>query len=207
MTAPNDALAKLREGNRRFVAGDTDTASRAGFPHLADMSDGQSPFAIVLACSDSRVPVEFVFDQGFGDLFVIRIAGNVVAPSQIGSIEFAASTFGTGLVVVLGHSNCGAVVAALQELSLQQTNRSPNLRAIVDRVKPSIEHLLETQEHADDDALTAAAVRANIRASVEQLSHGSRILEQLVDAGDLLIVGAEYCLETGKVEFLDEASR
>lgn len=207
MTTPYDALAELREGNRRFVAGDMHSASRAGFPHQGAMTDGQNPFAVVLACADSRVPVEFVFDQGFGDLFVIRIAGNVVAPSQIGSVEFAANQFGTRLVVVLGHSNCGAVVAALQELSLQQTNRSPNLRAIVDRVKPSIEHLLKTREHADDDALTAAAVRANIRASVEQLSHGSRILEQLVGSGDLLIVGAEYCLETGKVEFLDEASR
>ncbi len=170
------------------------------------MSGGQTPFAIVLACSDSRVPVELVFDQGFGDLFVIRVAGNVVAPSQIGSIEFAANQFGTQLVVVLGHSNCGVVVATLQELSLQQVHRSPNLRSIVERIKPSIEHLLHTDEHTDDDAITAAAVRANICASVEQLSHGSLILEQLLASGDLLVVGAEYCLETGKVDFFTEAA-
>lgn len=207
MIAPTDALAALREGNRRFVAGDVGAASRTGFPHQTEMGEGQDPIAIVLACSDSRVPVELVFDQGFGDLFVIRVAGNVVAPSQIGSIEFAASEFGTRLVVVLGHSNCGVVVAALKELSLQQTHRSPNLRAIVDRVRPSIEPLLEAYEHSGTDALTAAAVRANVRASVEKLSHGSLILEQLVDSGGLLIVAAEYSIETGQVDFFDEPSR
>jgi carbonic anhydrase len=206
MISPQDAILALREGNRRFVAGDVDAISRTGFPHQADMSGGQTPFAIILACSDSRVPVELVFDQGFGDLFVIRVAGNVVAPSQIGSIEFAASQFGTRLVVVLGHSDCGVVVAALKELSLQQVHRSPNLRAIVDRVRPSIESLLKTHETADDDALTAAAVRANIYASVERLSHGSLILEQLLASGDLCIVGAEYCLETGEVDFFTEAA-
>ncbi len=167
------------------------------------MSGGQNPFAIILACSDSRVPVELVFDQGFGDLFVIRVAGNVVAPSQVGSIEFAASQFGTQLVVVLGHSNCGAVVATLKELSLEQTHRSPNLRAIVDRVRPAVEPVIAANAGSDEETLTAAAVRANILASVERLSHGSLILEQLINTGDLVIVGAEYSIETGTVEFLD----
>ena len=203
MISPTDALAALREGNRRFVAGEIDAESIARRAHQVGMSGGQNPFAIILACSDSRVPVELVFDQGFGDLFVIRVAGNVVAPSQVGSIEFAASQFGTQLVVVLGHSNCGAVVATLKELSLEQTHRSPNLRAIVDRVRPAVEPVIAANAGSDEETLTAAAVRANILASVERLSHGSLILEQLINTGDLAIVGAEYSIETGTVEFLD----
>ncbi|MGB5490585.1 MAG: carbonic anhydrase [Woeseiaceae bacterium] len=204
MTSPTDALNELRDGNRRFVAGEIDAESLAKHAHQVGMSGGQNPFAIILACSDSRVPVELVFDQGFGDLFVIRVAGNIVAPSQIGSIEFAASQFGTPLVVVLGHSNCSAVVATLKELSLEQTHRSPNLRAIVDRVRPAIAPILAAHAGHDEDALVGAAVRANILASVERLTHGSLILEQLIDAGNLVIVGAEYSIETGKVEFLDD---
>jgi carbonic anhydrase len=204
MTSPTNALNELRDGNRRFVAGEIDAESLAKHAHQVGMSGGQNPFAIILACSDSRVPVELVFDQGFGDLFVIRVAGNIVAPSQVGSIEFAASQFGTQLVVVLGHSNCGAVVATLKELSLEQTHRSPNLRAIVDRVRPAIEPILAAHGGNDEDALVGAAVRANILASVERLSHGSLILEQLIDAGNLVVVGAEYSIETGKVEFLDD---
>jgi len=203
MITPADALRELREGNRRFVAGDIGAESLARRAHQAGLSEGQSPFAIILACSDSRVPVELVFDQGFGDLFVIRVAGNVVAPSQVGSIEYAASQFGTRLVVVLGHSNCGAVVATLKELSLQQTHRSPNLRAIVDRIRPAIEPMMARHEGDDEDTLVKAAVRANILASVERLSHGSLILEKLVDQDDLAIVGAEYSIETGNVDFFD----
>ena len=200
MISAEDALLKLREGNRRFATG-ASVASRA---HQADLSGGQAPFATVLACTDSRVPVELVFDQGFGDLFVIRVAGNVVAPSQVGSIEFAASQFGTKLVVILGHSNCGAVAATLRQLSLDQTHGSPNLRSIVDRVQPAVESVLDAHENGHEETLIKAAVRANIRASVEKLSHDSPLLEQLVGDGDLEIVGAEYSIETGKVEFLDQ---
>jgi carbonic anhydrase len=203
MTSANDALERLRDGNRRFAVGEISDESLARQAHRAGMSDGQSPIAIILACSDSRVPVELVFDQGFGDLFVIRVAGNVVAPSQIGSIEFAAGQFGTQLVVVLGHSNCGVVTAALKELAIEQTLRSPNLRAIVDRVKPSVEPILDMHRDSDEATLTAAAVRANIQASVKKLSHGSLILEKLVDEGSLTIIGAEYSIETGRVEFFD----
>lgn len=203
MTTADDALEELRDGNRRFVAGEFDAESIAGRAHQAGMSDGQNPFAIVLACSDSRVPVEMVFDQGFGDLFVIRVAGNIVAPSQIGSIEYAAEQFGTNLVVVLGHSNCGAVIATLQELSREQTHRSPNLGAIIDRVRPAIEPILAAHKNSDTKTLTGAAVRANIRASVDGLSQGSTIIEQLIKAGELTIVGAEYSIETGKVDFFN----
>jgi len=165
----------------------------------AALVGGQSPFAIVLACSDSRAPVELVFDQGLGDLFVIRVAGNVVAPSQVGSVEYAAAELGTRLVVVLGHSNCGAVDATLKELRREQAHRSPNLRSIVDRIRPAVEPLLEESEHAS----LQEAVIANVFRSVERLHHGSIIIEDLVKSGDLMIVGAEYSVESGVVTFLD----
>ena len=206
MISASDALDELRDGNRRFAAGEIDAETIASRVHRVGMSGGQNPFAIDLACSDSRVPVELVFDQGLGDLFVIRVAGNIVAPSQIGSVEFAANQFGTRLVVVLGHSDCGAIAATLEELSLEQTHRSPNLRAIVDRVRPAIEPVLQSHAQGDEAALTAAAVRANILASVDKLSHDSLILEQLIESGELTIVGAEYSIETGKVEFFDQDS-
>ncbi len=161
------------------------------------------PFAIILGCSDSRVPAEIIFDQGLGDLFVIRVAGNIVAPSQVGSVEFATERFGTRLVVVLGHSACGAVLATLEELERPSENRSPNLRSIVDRILPSIEPLFETQLRLRPDVLVQHAVRANIQASANNLRHGSQILMKLIEKGELSIVGAEYSLETGMVEFFD----
>ena len=164
---------------------------------------GQEPFAIVLGCSDSRVPAELIFDQGLGDLFVIRVAGNVVAPSQIGSVEFAAAQFGTRLVVVLGHSHCGAVMATLEELGQPKENRSRNIQTIVDRIRPSVAPLLERETDDDPESLLQAAIRANITVSANTLRHGSAILEQLIDADGLLVVGAEYSLETGVVDFFD----
>ncbi|HSS51870.1 MAG TPA: carbonic anhydrase [Thermoanaerobaculia bacterium] len=206
MTPAQEAIERLREGNRRFVAGiGSDTMS----PRRFELTQDQKPFAIVLGCSDSRVPAEIVFDQGLGDLFVIRIAGNIVAPSGVGSVEFAASRFGTRLVVVLGHSQCGAVRATLEELQRPLENQSRNLRSIVDRIRPSAEALLKTELRHDWEALMRHAVQANIAASVSQLRHGSEILEQLIRDDGLLVVGAEYSVETGVVEFLDgdEASR
>jgi carbonic anhydrase len=171
----------------------------------AELAAGQQPFAIILGCSDSRVPAEIVFDQGLGELFVIRVAGNIVAPSQVGSVEFAAARFDTRLVVVLGHSQCGAVVATLEELQRPTENQSRNLRAIVDRVRPSVEGLLATDLRHDAEALVRHGVRANIRASVSHLRYGSQVLEQLIQKEGLRVVGAEYTLETGVVEFLDAA--
>jgi carbonic anhydrase len=168
-----------------------------------ELAASQEPFAIVLGCSDSRVPAEIVFDQGLGDLFVIRVAGNVVASSQVGSVEFAAARYGTRLVVVLGHSRCGAVLATLEELQ-QPTAQSRHLRSIVDRVRPSVEALLATQLRHEPEALVRQAVRANIRVSANHLRHGSEVLEQLIQGEGLLVVGAEYSLETGIVEFFDE---
>lgn len=197
------ALERLREGNARFVSERGGRDSLIGQARRDELAGGQAPFAVILGCSDSRVPVEIVFDQGLGDLFVIRVAGNVVAPSQVGSVEFAADRFGTRLVIVLGHSSCGAVAATLEELGRPTEVQSPNLRSIVHRIRPAIEPLLETQLKDDPDALAHHAVRANIRAAANHLRHGSRILEQLIDSEGLLVVGAEYSLETGQVDFFD----
>ena len=202
MISAGHALARLQEGNRRFVSNQSgpvvwNSARRA------ELVAGQEPFAIVLGCSDSRVPAELVFDQGFGDLFVIRVAGNIVAPSQVGSVEFAASSFGTRLVVVIGHSQCGAVSATVDELLGRQTNQSRNLRSIVDRVRPAVETVMASRNDHDRDSLVREAVRANVRASANHLRHGSELLEHLIQTAGLMVVGAEYSLETGVVDFFE----
>ena len=202
MIRAQEALRRLKEGNRRFVEGITAHTE----PHVhrrQGLVAGQAPMAVILGCADSRVPAEIVFDQGLGDLFVIRVAGNVVAPSLVGSVEYATNVTGTRLVVVLGHSDCGAVQASIDELLRPNTLRSPNLRAIVDRLSPVVSPLLETDLKEDRSRLVAAAVRANVRASVDHLRHGSAILEELIQEDGLQVVGAEYSLDTGEVEFFD----
>lgn len=195
-----EALERLQVGNRRFIEG-RQTHRQLSKESRDEIPADQEPFAIIIGCSDARVPAEIVFDQGIGDLFVIRVAGNVVAPSQVGSVEFAAERFGTQLVVVLGHSLCGAVQATLEQLHQPSDSRSPNLYSIVDRIRPAVEELLELD--LDDDALLRTAVRSNVRSSVKQLQHGSKILEQMILAGSLHVVAAEYSLTTGMVEFFD----
>src|SRR5579871_4832144 len=197
-----DALAELRDGNRRFAQErPRDAGSVTARRRL--LTAQQEPFAIILGCSDARVPAEIVFDQGLGDLFVIRVAGNIVAPSQVGSVEFAAAAFGTRLVVVLGHSNCGAIHATLDQLTRPSTDQSPNLRSIVNRIRPAVEGLIERGSGADRGQLVQQAVRANIRMSANHLRHGSEVLEQAIERDGLLVVGAEYSLESGVVEFFD----
>ena len=203
MIAVREALERLREGNGRFVAGVRSLETLTSQMRRDELLAGQTPFAIILGCSDSRVPAEMVFDQGVGDLFVIRVAGNVVAPSQVGSVEFAAERFGTQLVVVLGHSMCGAIQATLEELGRPSKDQSPNLRSIVDRVRPAVEPLLETELAKSPEKLLEHAVRANIRTSANHLRHGSQILEHLIQKRRLSVVGAEYSLETGEVDFFD----
>ncbi len=203
MIDAEEALQRLKQGNERFQSGEgyhieTDALLRP------DLQKDQTPFAIVLGCSDSRVPAEIVFGQGVGDLFVIRVAGNVVAPSQIASIEFAAEKFGTRLVVVLGHSHCGAVAATLEQLETPLESRSPHLRAIVDRIRPAVENLLNSDNAGN---LMERAVHSNIEASVKNLRLGSEILKNLIAENALLIVGAEYCLESGLVDFFEENQR
>lgn len=203
MISALEAFQRLREGNRRFVAGLLSVETFMTQTRRAELVESQAPFAVILGCSDSRVPVETVFDQGVGNLFVIRVAGNIAASSQIGSVEFAAERFGTRLVVVMGHSMCGAVQATLEELERPSDSRSPNLRSIVDRIWPSVQSLVGTELRHDPEALLENAIRANIRASADHLRHGSQILEQMIQNDGLLVVGAEYSLETGVVDFFD----
>ena len=198
------ALQKLREGNARFAANMRGTGTLITAARLAKLTAAQEPFAIVLGCSDSRVPVELVFNQGPGDLFVIRVAGNIVAPSLIGSVEFAAERFGTRLVVVLGHSSCGAIAATIEELHRPTKDSSPNLRAIVDRIRPGVDAIVARHESEGALAVEHAAMTANVRASVDQLRHGSAIIENLIATDGLAVTGAWYSLETGRVEFLEE---
>jgi carbonic anhydrase len=204
MVPAREALERLREGNRRFVAsvGSREVLKSEARP-IQLMLD-QRPFAIILGCSDARVPAELVFDQGLGDLFVIRVAGNIVAPSQVGSVEFAAARFDTRLVVVLGHTQCGAIMATIEELQQPAERQSRNLRSIVDRVRPSVENLMRTELRQDMDTLVKVAVRSNVVMSVNHLRYGSEVLERLGREQGLRIVGAEYCLETGVVDFFDD---
>lgn len=203
MMTAQQSLNRLRDGNRRFVAEIRSENAVASQTRRREVALAQEPFAVILGCSDSRVPAELVFDQGLGDLFVIRVAGNIVAPSQIGSVEFAVGRYGTRLVVVLGHTRCGAILATVDELQRRTEEQSRNLRSIVDRIRPSVAALMDASLAQDRDELVHQAIRANIRMSVNQLRHGSEILEQQVQAQGLLIVGAEYSLETGVVEFFD----
>ena len=202
MISAREAIGRLREGNRRFVSDLLSSNAPVSQARRNDLPTAQDPFAIILGCSDARVPAEIIFDQGLGDLFVIRVAGNIVASSQVASVEFAAARFGTRLVVVLGHSQCRAVLATLEAIQ-QPTAQSRNLRSIVDRVRPSVEALLATELRHDPDALVRHAVRANIRVSANHLRNGSDVLEKLVQEDGLLVVGAEYSLETGIVDFFD----
>lgn len=203
MIPAQEALKHLREGNRRFVSDIRDRGAFTNQTRRRALTEGQEPFAIILGCSDSRVPAEIIFDQGLGDLFVIRVAGNIVAPSQVGSVEFAAERFHTRLVVVLGHSQCGVIQATLEELGRPSEAQSRYLRSIVDRIRPSVETLLATELKDHPEDLVRQAVRANIRVSANHLRHGSEVLEQLIQNEGLVVVGAEYSLETGVVDFFD----
>lgn len=202
MIPAHEALARLQAGNARFTANLRGTDEFVAHTRRPELKLIQEPFAIILGCSDARVPAELIFDQGLGDLFVIRVAGNIIAPSLVGSVEFAAERFHTRLVVVLGHTQCGAIEATLEELRRPTENQSRNLRAIVERVRPSVEGLLRMDPALDEVALRRRATRANIAASVDHLRHGSDVLEQLIETNGLVVVGAEYSIETGVVEFL-----
>jgi carbonic anhydrase len=196
-----EALGRLIEGNRRYMQNVRSVDSMLS--HSRRDLSSQRPIAIVLGCSDSRAPAEVVFDQGLGDLFVIRVAGNIVAPSQVGSVEFAADRFGTRLVVVMGHSGCGAIDAAIEALTNKSAPASRNLLSIVDRVRGSIASLMATELVNDRERLRREAVRANVRASVSHLRHSSTIIERLVLEDGLVVVGAELDLATGEVGFFD----
>lgn len=203
MTLPaSEALTRLKDGNTRFVADAPNLTVAEAHHRRGELVDGQAPFAIILGCSDSRVPAEVIFDQGLGELFVIRVAGNVAGPSQVGSAEFAAAEFGTRLIVVMGHTGCGAVQATLQQIRGAGPAPSANLQSIVDRIRPSVERLTSAAPGWTPESLIGEAVRTNVAASVNDLTAHSDLLHGLVDGGGLHVVGAEYCLKTGAVEFL-----
>lgn len=202
MVNATEALARLRDGNRRFV---NEVRSHGSLSQTRRMAVAieQAPYAVILGCSDSRVPAEIVFDQGLGDLFVIRVAGNIVAPSQVASVEFAVERFGTRLVVVMGHSQCGAVQATLEALKLPASHQPKNLSAIVDRIRPAVQGVMEAGASHTHDALWHHAVRANVRMSTNHLRHGSAVIEQMIQHDELRVIGAEYSLESGIVDFFD----
>jgi carbonic anhydrase len=201
--AATEALARLREGNARFARQEVSLQALLGHARRGELAHQSRPFAVILGCSDSRVPAEFVFDQGLGDLFVIRVAGNITAPSQIGSVEFAVERFGIRLVVVMGHSHCGAIDASLAQIR-EPTRVSRGMKSIVERISPTLEGLVQGCHWPNEETLLQAAVRANVRVSVSQLRHGSGLLERLHLTEELLIVGAEYSVESGEVEFLEQ---
>ncbi len=203
MIPATEALARLREGNTRFATGVRSVEAMLSHTRRDQLAEGQEPFAIILGCSDSRVPAEMVFDQGLGDLFVIRVAGNIVAPSQVGSVEFAAEQFKTRLVVVMGHTQCGAISATVEEMHRPNAEQSLNIKAIVDRIRPAVEPFRPTDLWQQRDELIRHATRANVLASVDHLRHGSQTLEQLVENEGLMIIGAEYDIESGVVEFFE----
>jgi carbonic anhydrase len=203
MITAAEAINRLKEGNQRFVSGVRSIETIVKQIQRAEFVEGQAPFAIILGCSDSRVPAEIIFDQGLGDLFVIRVAGNIVAPSQVGSVEFAVDRFGTPLVVVLGHSMCGAVMATIDELENPSDDKSSNVLSIVNRIRPTIEPLFDTELRNDPGKLLESSIHANILAATNHLMHGSQMLENMVQQGDLEIIGAEYSLETGLVKFFE----
>ena len=203
MLTAQEVLERLKKGNQRFVQGQTNHQRLLSHQERALMAETQEPFAIILGCSDSRVPAEMVFDQGLGDLFVIRVAGNIVAPSQVGSVEFAVDSFSCPVVIVLGHTHCGAIESTIEVLANPDQPPSANLMSIVNRVRPSVEILMQTELKDDLKKLSCHAVRSNVFASVNQLRHGSAVLESFISKGKLQVIGAEYSLETGEVTFFD----
>ncbi len=202
MISAREALDRLREGNARFVGNRPRTDSHSSHVQRAQLMLGQSPFAVILGCSDSRVPVEIIFDQGLGELFVIRVAGNVIGPALIGSVEYAAAHLGSRLVAVMGHSQCGAVTAAVEELQKPTSDLTPSIKSIVDRIRPSVEEVMDG-ELKTRDALVNESIRANVRASAEKLRQGSPLLQEMIDQDGLRIIGANYSLSNGIVEFFD----
>ncbi len=196
MIAPQDALERLRAGNARFVQGAPNPSPQSRLDALGP----QRPFAAVLGCSDSRCPVEAIFDQGFGELFVVRVAGNVADATQVGSLEFAVRALGVRLILVLGHQNCGAVQAALQ----RPADLPSALGSLVDRIEPAIDGLRPDAGAEPSDILLANAVAANARHTANALHAGSPLIDHEVAGGRVAIASAVYAFDTGIVTFLDE---
>jgi carbonic anhydrase len=204
MLTAREALERLKKGNREFASSMHGGVLKEP-PRLTELPQKQDPFAIILCCSDARVPAEIVFNQRLGDLFVIRVAGNIVAPSQVGSVEYAVARYDAPLIMVLGHSHCGGILSTIEAIQNPGEKASPDLLSIVDRVRPSVEGLLKTDLRNDMDALVDRAVRANVAVSVNHLRHNSELVAEMIAKRGFAVVGAEYSLETGEVELLDTA--
>lgn len=197
----DQAIERLKAGNARFVAGKT-IHPRQDPARIREVAKGQRPYAIIVGCSDSRVPNEIIFDEGLGDLFIVRTAGQVAAAASFGSIEFATSVLGANLIVVLGHTECGAVAAACN----YQKHVPGHIITLVNNIKPAamtVERLVQMGKLAKESFVNEA-VRENVRLQVEQLRRLEPILAEQVRTGQIKIVGAVYDLATGKVEFLPE---
>lgn len=201
MTSAQEAIKLLKEGNQRFVAN-----KRQIDPHGDDHAVDENPIAIVLGCSDHRAPPDIVFDRGLGDLFVIRVAGNIVTPTQLGTIEFAAQTFGPRLIVVMGHSRCGAIQATIQTRHKNATPGSPNLDSIIKRMLPAIDAHLDSETDPTDLDFIRQVTHTNVFNSIRDLRAHSQIIADLMDNDNLLIVGAYYDMVSGRVEFIEQES-
>jgi len=221
MVSPADAISKLKEGNGRFTAGNmqhphesnderkymaANSYENAGMTFLGmsaeqatrrrtELAKSQHPFAAIVSCSDSRVPPEIVFDQGLGDLFIVRVAGNVINDEGLGSIEYTVDHLGTRLILVLGHQRCGAVDAARETIAAK--GKAPgHIQSLVTAIKPAVEAT------AKDDLETT--IKANVKNVVQALRSSTPILKAKVDSGDIQVIGGYYSLDTGAVTFLDE---
>lgn len=189
--SPDKLIGRLIQGNKRFVSGEL-TYVHSSPEERASLTNGQQPFAVVVGCADSRVPPELVFDQRLGQLFVVRVAGQVLDDPSLGSIEYAVEHLGSRLIVVLGHEKCGAVKAAVEG------GEAPgHIHSLVDAIKPAVE-----KAHEMPGELLDNAVRANVDRVVEQLKTSGPILDELVRHGEVAVVGGIYDLDSGKVEFM-----
>jgi carbonic anhydrase len=208
MDKPNltsmEALKLLVEGNKRFVSGLRSVETEPTIARLKELAEkGQTPFAIVLTCSDSRVPTEMIFDRGLGDIFVIRVAGNVVAPSVIASVEFAALNFGTPICVVMGHSACGAVKAAVSAEATGSHAATRNLEKLVLKVRPAVRWALRSTKCDTEAELLHQATLCNVRRNARLLKKRSTVIDDLTNEQKLMVVSAYYDLHTGRVLFDD----
>jgi len=204
--SPQSSLERLKKGSERFVNGATSIDSMPNaFVRSTLAQHGQRPFAAILGCADSRVPSEMIFDCGLGDLFVVRVAGNVVAPSLIASLEFAVSALDVPLIVVMGHSKCGAVQAAIQNHHCVGSNLTPNLQELMCKIQPAVETSLE-QEMSDETRLHDVTLK-NVQLSCAALMSQSKLLHDRVQAGSIEVVGAMYDLHSGAVAFESSPSK
>jgi len=199
----SEALKSLQEGNRRFTEDINGNDIETNSAQRSALVEKQEPIAIILGCADARVPAEIVFDQNLGDLFVVRVAGNIAKASQIGSIEYAVAHLGTRLIVVLGHSSCGAVAATVDAVVSSSPALSPGLDSLISTITPAVKTVMANNTNLDTETLIARSIQENVRNSVKELQANSEILKDILINDDLLILGAEYNLETGAVNFFD----